>query len=340
MVIHVQVEESFRGPMDLLLYLITRDEIDIHDIPIAHITSEYLKAIRAMEALDIDQSSEFLSLASFLMEIKSRMLLPPGETSDDEETVELDPRAGLVEALLEYKRFKEAAGELDEMYDRHRARFPRAGQGGAGDAAPEGERLIEANVYELFSAFARLMRETLAATSATTIVATHLSVQECIRRIEAVLQKKRRVSFSQIFEQAVTRTLMVVHFIAVLELIRRQAIQAFQRGLFSEIYLEFTRPRRRILNLHPLVPPGRHGLRVRPVRPFADGVVIPPRRISAAASVIRASRVPVFLPCERGEVRGRSPLQRSLPYFLSFAGIRSHRRNAAGHPRLVKKALF
>ncbi|GEM_PF-196439 len=241
MVVHVQVADSFRGPMDLLLYLIQRDEIDIHDIPIAHITGEYLRAIEAMQNLDVERSTEFMALASMLVEIKSRMLLPPDEAAEDEETIEVDPRSELVEALLEYKRFKDAADSLEALYERHRLRFPRTTRREAEATDPD-EAPIEADVYGLFAAFARLMRETLAGTAATTIVQTELSMDECVEHIDELLRAHERLTFRELFADVPSRPEMVVFFMALLELVRRQAVRAYQAEPDAEIYIERAAP--------------------------------------------------------------------------------------------------
>lgn len=241
MAIDIQVKESYRGPMDLLLYLIKRDEVDIHDIPISHITKEYMKAIDEMSSVDVDVGSEFLELASILMEIKGRMLLPPEETEEDEEAIDIDPRSDLVKALLEYKKFKEAAGELDEMFDLHARRLPRVPSENIVEEVEESD-MIDSNVYELYAAFARLMRETIASASATTIVASEISTEECINNIEYKLEISGRVTFKELFQDAPTRPAMVAYFIAILELVRLRKVHAMQSEDFGEIYLEKAQP--------------------------------------------------------------------------------------------------
>ncbi|MHC4872505.1 MAG: segregation and condensation protein A [Planctomycetota bacterium] len=241
MAIDIQVKESYRGPMDLLLYLIKRDEVDIHDIPISHITNEYTKAISEMTDIDVDLSSEFLELASMLIEIKGRMLIPPEEVEEEEDAVDFDPRSDLVQALLEYKKFKEAAGELDEMYDLHNRRFPLVPHEHVKEEISE-DTMLDSNIYELYAAFARMMRETIAAASATTIVATEVSTEECIEKITAKLEISERVSFKALFDGEPTRPAMVAFFIAILELIRLQKVHAMQSEDFGDIYLEKASP--------------------------------------------------------------------------------------------------
>ena len=116
MSLNVTIPDTFNGPLDLLLHLIRRDEMDIYDIPIARLAASYLEEMRKLAIVDVDEAAEFLDLASRLLEIKSRMLMPPEERLDEEgeEEEDFDPRSGLVEALLEYRRFKDAARMLGE----------------------------------------------------------------------------------------------------------------------------------------------------------------------------------------------------------------------------------
>ncbi|MFW6133679.1 MAG: segregation and condensation protein A, partial [Planctomycetota bacterium] len=148
--------DVYNGPLDLLLYLIRREEVDIHDIPIARITEQYLQYVNLLKALDPNLGGEFLVLATQLMEIKTRMLLPAPEALEgDGDADALDPRAELVRQLLEYKAFKDAAGDLAEAAEQQALRFPRA------PARPEADDdevdLADAQVWDLFDAFSKLM---------------------------------------------------------------------------------------------------------------------------------------------------------------------------------------
>lgn len=236
MVVNIEVPEQFRGPLDLLLYLIKRDEIEIHDIPISHITNEFIKVMGGLKSLDVDTGAEFANMAAMLMEIKSRMLLPPEEVEDDEETVELDPRSGLVEALLEYKRFKEAAGELGARYERHQDRFARLAPADLPQPTTAADGL-EASVDELYFAFLKMMDQ-VQAPVADTIVATELTTEEALEDIEGRLRAKARIPFQELFPDAPDRHTMVVYFVALLELIRLRRLRAYQASTFGEIFLE------------------------------------------------------------------------------------------------------
>jgi len=266
MVIDIQVEDRFKGPLDLLLHLIKRDEIDIHDIPIHYITEEYLKVIGEMEALDVQVGADFVNMASMLMEIKSRMLLPPEEVEEDDETLEIDPRADLVEALLEYKRFKEAAGELELLYEDARRRFPRIGAPPPPPEASPDEEPIDADLDQLYFAFLKLAEE-LSATEAGTIVTTEISTEETMEKMVARLGAEPRVSFRSFFGQRTTRHEMVVYFMAMLELVRLRRIRAFQADAFGEIYVEAIPDEPQLLRLatHRLPRGGSGGMRARPI---------------------------------------------------------------------------
>ena len=144
--------EKFEGPLDLLLFLIQRDEIDILDIPIARITDEYLGHVRLMETIDLDGVADFLYLASMLISIKVRMLLPQQE----EESEPLDPRQELVERLLEYRRYKEAAGRLGMQHD-ERSRFFTRGEASASEFTSMPEHLVNTSTYNLISALRRIL---------------------------------------------------------------------------------------------------------------------------------------------------------------------------------------
>ena len=142
--------DVFAGPLDLLLYLVRRDEIDIYDIPIAHITEQYVKYIEMLKQLDIELAGDFLVMAATLMQIKSRLLLPPEERGEEEE--EEDPRWELVRQLLEYKRFKEAADQFHRIEIKQEGIFPRPG-GKADLVEPSELPLGDIHLFELFDAF-------------------------------------------------------------------------------------------------------------------------------------------------------------------------------------------
>jgi len=227
--------EVFSGPLDLLLFLVRKHELDIFDIPIAEIADQYVRYLESMRAVDMDVAGEFLVMASTLMEIKSRMLLPREESGEGGE--EEDPRAELVRQLLEYKRFRDAAAQLQELAEQHQRRFPRMASSVDGPPAdPASEPIRDVELWDLVSAFGRLMRQTLA-TAASTIVYDDVPIEQCMERILERVGRERRVAFTALFEDTPTRAAVVGMFLGMLELIRQHKIRVEQPELFGEIWI-------------------------------------------------------------------------------------------------------
>jgi len=226
--------EVFRGPMDLLLYLVRKNEVDICEIPIAKITEQYLDYLTMLEMIDLNLVGDFLVLASSLMEIKSRMLLPhsPEQAGDLE-----DPRTELVRQLLEYKQFTDAASMLEERGRAWQQRYPRLA-----DDRPRREQNIadevvkEVELWDLVNAFGRLMRETLA-TAPSNIVYDDTPVHVYMEQIEARLAVCGRLRFSELFEADAGRSRIVGIFLALLELIKSRRIRAEQGAGYGEIWM-------------------------------------------------------------------------------------------------------
>lgn len=235
MSLNVTIPDTFNGPLGLLHSLIVRDEIDIYDIPIAKLTATYCEEIEKMEVINIDEGAEFLDLASRLKDIKLRMLLPPEESLDGEEDEDegVDPRASLVEALLEYRRFKDAArilgGLADEQARRYARVAPRMRFRIIGGDDPEGDSL------GLFLA----MQNMLARITAPEVIESHeIPVSTRIEQIQEVLLKRERTRFSLLLSSNPGRREMVGFFVALLELIRRHVVTARQADDFSDIIIE------------------------------------------------------------------------------------------------------
>src|SRR3990167_9337508 len=150
--------EVFEGPLDLLLYLIKKEEVDIYDIPISRITKEYLEYLELMQLLDLNIAGEFIVMAATLMHIKSKILLPKDPTQE-EEAEEADPRAELVRRLLEYKKFKEAAGELSHMASKQKGVFGRITAESPVAPDPEEAEFFEASLFDLITAFTKVMKD-------------------------------------------------------------------------------------------------------------------------------------------------------------------------------------
>jgi len=223
--------EIFQGPLDLLLYLIRTNEVDIRDIPIARITEQYLKFMELFEALDLDVASEFVVMASTLLEIKSRMLLPAEEREE-----EADPREELVRQLLAYKKFKDAAGALA---DKARLQEERFGRFPAERPAPQldkSEYLADVEIWDLFSAFSRLMRETYAHLPEITLtdeVPLSKYMDELLRRVS----EGSGLTFEELFRPGTERQEMALMFIALLELMRQGKLRAEQERDFDPIHI-------------------------------------------------------------------------------------------------------
>jgi len=233
----------FEGPLDLLLYLIRRQELDIYDIPIAVIAGQFLDYLAMLEALDIEVAADFLVMAAALMEIKSRMLLPrpPVDILDEEE--DEDPRAELVRRLLEYQRYKSAAGELNRRAHEQQRIFARSDV--VQEMAlqrPEPKLVGAADAFGLWTALQEVLARIEAAGPAVREVARpKVTIRQQMLHILAMLEKHPEgVGFSRLFfgesQRAMpTRLEVIVTFLALLELIRLRRIEVSQRELFGEI---------------------------------------------------------------------------------------------------------
>ena len=224
---------EFEGPLDLLLYLIKKNEVDIHDIPIAPITRQYMEYLDLMKELNLDVAGEFMVMAATLIHIKSKMLVPvnPTEVEGQEETE--DPRDELVRRLLEFQRYKEAAGLLHQKREIRAATWTRPDTAlPAFDEA--GEEMIEAGLYDLIGAFKELLerRKTLLAHE---VEHEGKSVEERMEELLAMLREGQSLEFLELFAAEETKPGMILTFLALLELIRLKRIKVYQRGLFGPI---------------------------------------------------------------------------------------------------------
>ena len=221
--------EIFAGPLDLLLYLVRKEEVDIYDIPLAKITDQYLRYVEMLKQFDIDLAGDFLVMAATLMEIKSAMLLPkatPEEMTQDEAT---DPRAELIRQLLEYKKFKDAANLLDAAAEQQQERFSRPTSlidRLAPDAEPEVD-MDQVSIWDLLEAF-----DTVCKAIGNTVYTGHIKDDTPIDlyQIEILhrLQTEGPMTFERVFDSRPNRLVMVGLFLAMLELIRDKLIWAEQ----------------------------------------------------------------------------------------------------------------
>ena len=226
--------DIFEGPLDLLLYLIKKNEVDIYDIPMALITGQYLEYLELMKVLNLDIAGEFLVMASTLIKIKSQMLLPPveGEGEGEDET---DPRAELMEHLLEYQRYKEAAHQLVTRELLEKDIFKRPQTEDPGEAKVDGDMLIEASLFDLVDALRKVIERKDLPENIMGVALEKMTVRDKIVSILRQLKETPQLVFQSLFDPLVTRFEIVVTFLAVLELIRLRAIRVFQVQPYGEI---------------------------------------------------------------------------------------------------------
>lgn len=229
---------NFEGPLDLLLFFIRRDELDIYDIPIAYITKEFLEYTRLMELLDLELAGEFLVMAAALMQIKVRMLLPKEEKEGDEAQEEEDPRAELVRKLLEYKRYKEMAGELNRMNEEQRYVYYRQFFKGDVVASQDDEEDLLRNVtlFHLLAAFRKALEKAPRELNPHRIEQVAVTVEEQAEHILTFFQTRKQITFAEI-SASMPRIVIVVTFLALLELLRSQRVAMRQEESFGEILL-------------------------------------------------------------------------------------------------------
>lgn len=224
----------FRGPLDLLLYLVRKHEVEIAEIPIAAITTQYLEYLSVLQELNVDAVGDFVAMAATLMEIKSQQVLPrSGEVEEDLE----DPREELVRRLLEYKKYRDAASILEERSRQWQQQYPRLSL----DLPPRErdlaeEPIQEVELWDLVSAFARILR-TADLTRPSSIVYDDTPIHVWMARIQERLKQQGRVSFNSLYEPGMHKSALVGVFLAVLELVRHHQLAADQNNLFGEIWL-------------------------------------------------------------------------------------------------------
>jgi len=230
--------DIFAGPMDLLLYLVRREEVDIYDIPIAEITDQYIRYIEMLKSLDIDLAGDFLVMASTLLQIKSAMLLPKAEPDSALGGDDLaDPRTELIRQLLEYKKFKDAANLLGAAADETNKRFSRPGTI-VEQLRPSNEPEIDIeqlSIWDLLEAFDSIIEATGGASFDVSRIKDDTPIDLYQIEILHRLQTEGAMSFERIFESRTSRVVMIGLFLAILELIREKLVGAEQEG--SSIHL-------------------------------------------------------------------------------------------------------
>jgi len=228
--------DVYNGPLDLLLYLIRREEVDIYDIPIARITEQYLGYVDMLGAMDPNLAGEFLVMAASLIEIKTRMLLPTAPIAEDEPgDLEIDPRAELVRQLLEYKAFKDAASDLRDAAEAQSQRFGR--RPAQPDAAEREVDLEDVQIWDLLDAFSNIIEAIGADKPAHQIIYDDTPIELHAEDILDRLGRDGPVTFRKIFEGRTERAQVLGLFLAILELVRIKKILARQDRNFGEINL-------------------------------------------------------------------------------------------------------
>ncbi len=242
--------EIFEGPLDLLLYLVKKDHLNVYDIPISKVTEQYLQYLELMRLMDLNIAGEFLVMAATLMQIKSKMLLPIVETAQEE--LQEDPRAELIRRLLEYEKFKEIAQTLKEREQKQRDIFTRPKIQEKVSEVDEKEQkqevYFEASIFDLINAFSQAMKD-IPRELFYEVIKDEFSIEGKIHEILHLLLIRPSVSIFELFTRAKNKLEIVVIFLSTLELIRMKEIVAQQKGLFGEI--EISR------NINNILPYGR-----------------------------------------------------------------------------------
>jgi segregation and condensation protein A len=226
--------DSFRGPMDLLLYLVRKEEVEIVDLPIARITDQFLAYLELLEQLDIDRIGEFLEMASTLVELKSRLVLPHAD--EVEEPIE-PAKDDLVRQLLEYKRFRDAASMLEDRARGWQEHFGRLSSDRAtGPRDISDEPIHEVELWDLVSAFGRIARENQG-TPQTNIVYDDTPIHVHMKRIAAQLNAHGPLALGDLFQANMHKSKLVGMFLAILELARHHSVRTEQNAIFGEIWV-------------------------------------------------------------------------------------------------------
>ena len=230
--------EIFEGPLDLLLYLIRRDEVDIYDISIENITSQYLEYVESFKMLNIDLASEFISMAANLMYIKSRTLLPKQVQPPEDEADEDDPRWELIRQLIEYKKFKDAAGFLARKEIEQEQVFAHTPEKSKNPLDEEPAPLAEVSIFDLIRAFQNVIKRFEETRDFGDIVDDRHTVSDKIEYLLEKIPHGGARSLQSIFEQATSKVEVIVTFLALLELMKMNQFRARQDQLLGQIEIE------------------------------------------------------------------------------------------------------
>lgn len=233
--------ENFEGPFDLLLHLIKKNQMDIYDIRIYDITTQYITYLNQMKEMDLEITSEFIVIAATLLEIKSKMLLPRNDKEDEME--EEDPRKELVSKLLEYKKFKLVANFLKEKEDSVGIMFSKKPEIIEDKRIDNNDILKDITILELFNIYNNLINAHRAKMNTDNIIDKEIpldkfKIEDKMIELSSKLDKGEKIVFSEVIYKCESKMEMVVTFLALLELIKLRVVSAFQEGAFKEIYVE------------------------------------------------------------------------------------------------------
>ncbi|WP_050180764.1 segregation/condensation protein A [Domibacillus robiginosus] len=228
--------DSFEGPLDLLLHLIGQLEIDIYDIPVSEITNQYLLYVNTMQQLELDVASEYLVMAATLIAMKSRSLLPDHSEEEEDFVEEEDPREELARRLMEYKKYKEAAGRLHELEEERTKLFSRPPADQLFGSNEEGP--LNVSLFDMLGAFQKMTRrKKLAVPPRATVRREELSVEKRMNLLKEKLRlSKEPIRFDDLFDSH-ERDELVVSFLAILELMKQNEIVVSQKGNFADLYV-------------------------------------------------------------------------------------------------------
>jgi segregation and condensation protein A len=228
--------DAYCGPVDLLLYLVRHDELEVTDLPIAQVTEQFLEYLAVLEQIDINAVGDFVDMASMLIEIKSRMVLPREEEIEAELE---DPRQDLVRRLLEYKQYRDAAGILEERSRQWSERYSRLAHDLPDRRTPvEGQPIQQVELWDLVSAFGRVLKAKQIPRGPENIRYDETPIHVYMQQIDWRVRQEGHIAFTAFFDSAVHKSALVGMFLALLELVRHHHLRAAQPELFGEIWLE------------------------------------------------------------------------------------------------------
>lgn len=229
--------DLFGGPMDLLLYLVRRNEVDILRLPLAKIINQFVEFLNVLQFLDLDQTADFVATASALAEIKSRTVLPRQEEAEEEVPLDEEPPTDLIRKLLQYKRLRDAAKVLEDQAALWQERYPRLSDERPGQERDlAGDRIKEVEIWDLVSALSRVLRRTAAQHDAN-VRNEEIPLAVHIQTVGERVRQEGRVAFTSFFEGTAKRSTIVGLFLAVLELLRHHRFRAVQTGDYGEIWI-------------------------------------------------------------------------------------------------------